>query len=71
MPLTRTADAGPNTNGSQFFICTANTDWLNGKHVVFGKLLEGSDVLKAMEKLGSGDGKPKSTVKIVASGQIS
>ncbi|XP_078387000.1 peptidyl-prolyl cis-trans isomerase-like [Cetorhinus maximus] len=64
------ANAGPNTNGSQFFICTAVTPWLNGKHVVFGKVIEGADVIKKMENLGSGGGKTSSTVSIINCGQM-
>ncbi|GCB70128.1 peptidyl-prolyl cis-trans isomerase-like [Scyliorhinus torazame] len=64
------ANAGPNTNGFQFFICTAHTPLLNGTHVVFGKVEEGYDVVEKMEKLGSGDGKTSSTVNIINCGQI-
>ncbi|CAK9178412.1 unnamed protein product [Ilex paraguariensis] len=65
------ADAGPNTNGSQFFICTAKTEWLDGKHVVFGRIVEGMDVVKAIEKVGSSSGSTSKPVVIDDSGQIS
>jgi len=64
------ANAGPNTNGSQFFLCTIKTDWLDGKHVVFGRVTEGMEVVKEMEKQGTQSGKPKTDVTIADCGQL-
>lgn len=64
------ANAGPNTNGSQFFICTAGTDWLNGKHVVFGQVLSGYDHVRSMEAVGSSSGSPRQTVVVTDCGEI-
>lgn len=64
------ANAGPNSNGSQFFITTVVTPWLDGKHVVFGEVVEGMDVVKAIEALGSRSGKPAKTITIAKSGVV-
>jgi cyclophilin family peptidyl-prolyl cis-trans isomerase len=65
------ANAGKNTNGSQFFITTVVTSWLDGKHVVFGEVADESSMqhVKNIESVGSASGTPKGTVKIVSCGE--
>ena len=64
------ANAGPNTNGSQFFITFKETPWLNGRHTVFGEVIEGSNVVDALEKIGSGSGKTSKEAVIADCGVL-
>ncbi|XP_067828597.1 peptidyl-prolyl cis-trans isomerase-like [Heptranchias perlo] len=64
------ANAGPNTNGSQFFICTEQTHWLDGRHVVFGSVKGGMDVVKKMEDLGSTGGTVTKLITITDCGEL-
>ena len=64
------ANAGPDTNGSQFFITSIKTSWLDGKHVVFGNVVEGMDVVKKLETMGSQSGKTSKKIVVAKSGEL-
>ena len=64
------ANAGPGTNGSQFFLTTVACPWLDGKHVVFGKVVEGMDIVKQVESYGTQSGKTTKNIIVENCGQL-
>lgn len=65
------ANSGPNTNGSQFFVCFKKTPWLDGKHTVFGRVIDGYDIIKKTEQVKTGaQDKPLTQVKIIDCGEL-
>ncbi len=64
------ANAGRNTNNSGFFITTVKASWLDGKHVAFGAVSSGMDVVKQIEAVGTEQGRPSKIVTIVDCGQL-
>jgi len=65
------ANAGANTNGSQFFVTTVKTSWLDTKHVVFGAIVDGMDVVKKIESYGTQSGKTTKKITVANCGQLS
>ena len=66
----RQANAGAHTNGSQFFLCTVKTDWLDGKHVVFGQVTKGLELVREIEDVGSQSGQTRAPVIVADCGQL-
>lgn len=64
------ANSGPHTNSSQFFICTEQTGWLDGKHVVFGSVVTGLDIVRQMEQCGSMTGETSKRISVLDCGEL-
>mmetsp|Transcript_41010 Transcript_41010/g.131881 ORF Transcript_41010/g.131881 Transcript_41010/m.131881 type:complete len:110 (+) Transcript_41010:477-806(+) len=64
------ANSGPNTNGTQFYITTAAASWLDGEHVIFGEVLEGKEVILAIERLATPSGDPQKRIEVVDCGEL-